>query len=123
MSKYRETIKNVNKHIGNKIYDLRLGLGMSRKELAKKINVSGQQLQKYETGANQMSAGRLILAAKVLGKDVNYFYKDFEIYDEKPRLTKSQRMCLEVSKNSSKIKNFQLLEKINCLVKEIVTTK
>ena len=44
-------------------------------ELAKKIGVSAQQLQKYENAKNRISAARLSLIAKVLDKDISYFYQ------------------------------------------------
>ena len=61
--------------IGKKIYSLRLDNNMSQSELGKKIGVSAQQLQKYENVKNRISAARLSLIAKVLDKDISYFYQ------------------------------------------------
>lgn len=66
---------NVDQIIGKKIYSLRLDNNMSQAELAKKIGVSAQQLQKYENAKNRISAARLALIAKVLDKDISYFYQ------------------------------------------------
>ena len=66
---------NVDQIIGKKIYFLRLDNNMSQAELAKKIGVSAQQLQKYENANNRISAARLSLMAKVLDKDISYFYQ------------------------------------------------
>jgi len=66
---------NVDQIIGKKIYFLRLDNNMSQAELAKKIGISAQQLQKYENAKNKISAARLALIAKVLDKDISYFYQ------------------------------------------------
>ncbi len=66
---------NVDQIIGKKIYSLRLENNMSQSELGKKIGVSAQQLQKQENAKNRISAARLSLIAKVLDKDISYFYQ------------------------------------------------
>ena len=66
---------NVDQIIGKKIYSLRLDNNISQSELGKKIGVSAQQLQKYENAKNRISAARLSLIAKVLDKDISYFYQ------------------------------------------------
>ena len=49
--------------------------GISRSDLAKKAGVSQQQIAKYEDTTNKISASRLALLAKVLNKDISYFYE------------------------------------------------
>lgn len=49
-------------------------LGLSQSELARAVGVAFQQLQKYETGANRISAGRLFALAQRLGVPVGYFF-------------------------------------------------
>jgi transcriptional regulator with XRE-family HTH domain len=66
---------NVDQIIAKKIYSFRLDNNMSQAELAKKIGVSAQQLQKYENANNRINAARLSLIAKVLDKDISYFYQ------------------------------------------------
>ena len=44
-----DQLDKIDKLIGNKIYSLRQDKNMTQVELAKKLGVSGQQLQKYET--------------------------------------------------------------------------
>ena len=50
---------NFNKHLGNKLKLRRLALGLTQTKVAKAINVTFQQIQKYEKGANGVSALRL----------------------------------------------------------------
>ena len=60
--------------IGRKIRTLRLERGLSQSHLAGGIGLSFQQLQKYESGANRVSAGRLQRIAGFLGVPVTVFY-------------------------------------------------
>ena len=49
-------------------------LGMTQEHLASALDISYQQVQKYETGANRVSAGRLYEIARALETDVGYFF-------------------------------------------------
>jgi transcriptional regulator with XRE-family HTH domain len=60
--------------IGERIRIRRRQLGMSMKGLAEKLEVAYQQVQKYESGANLVSAGRLPCVAKALDVQVGFFY-------------------------------------------------
>jgi len=60
--------------IGRRIRALRLQRGMSQSQLAEAIGLTFQQVQKYEKGANRVSAGRLQRIADVLGVPVTFFY-------------------------------------------------
>lgn len=63
-------------HIGKRVRMRRCLLGMSQTELADGINVSFQQIQKYEKGVNRISASQLYTISKVLNVDLEYFYLD-----------------------------------------------
>jgi len=121
MTSQHNRITEIDRLIGKKIYELRLGHGMSRKELGKKLNVTHQQVMKYEKGHNRVSAGKLFLIANVLQADILYFYEDLEA--EKPMITKHQRMCLEISRNFMQITTPNHQAAINSLVKELTTNK
>ena len=70
-----DQLDKIDKLIGKKIYNLRVDRDMSRSDLAKKAGVSQQQIAKYEDATNKISASRLALLAKVLNKDISYFYE------------------------------------------------
>ena len=104
-----------------KIFELRLARGLSRQELGDKIGVTHQQCQKYEKGVNRISAGRLMLIAKVLDKPIEYFFVDANINKKiSPINTEHQRMCMEISRNFMKIRNEHHKDAINTLVKSLV---
>src|SRR4051812_27936522 len=70
--KRRATAEDV--AIGQKLRALRLDQGLSQGDLAGEIGVTFQQLQKYEKGANRVSAGRLMRIAAALHVPVTAFY-------------------------------------------------
>jgi len=71
---------NFNKHLGNKLKLRRLALGLTQTKVAKAINVTFQQIQKYEKGTNGVSSVRLLQLANHLKVPVNYFFEDFSEY-------------------------------------------
>jgi transcriptional regulator with XRE-family HTH domain len=60
--------------VGESIRAHRLLAGMSQEDLAKKLGVSFQQVQKYEKGTNRVGAGRLPLIAEILNIPVGNFF-------------------------------------------------
>lgn len=53
-------------HVGGRIRDRRMFLGMSQTKLGNELGLTFQQVQKYEQGANRVSASRLYLISQVL---------------------------------------------------------
>ena len=64
----------VDVHVGGQLRSQRVLFGLSQSELAEKLEITGQQLQKDESGSNRMSASRLWHASKVLGVPVSFFF-------------------------------------------------
>lgn len=64
------------KAIGEFIRQLRKSAGMSQMQLAERIGVSYQQVQKYEKGVNKLSISRLKQIADALGVTVNVFLEE-----------------------------------------------
>lgn len=64
------------KEIGRKIKLLRRSKGISQIELAGKVGVSFQQIQKYEKGATRISVARLEEIAKAIGVDIRIFFAE-----------------------------------------------
>ena len=72
--------ENFNKHLGNKLKLRRLALGLTQTKVAKAINVTFQQIQKYEKGTNGVSSIRLLQLANYLKVPINFFYEDYPEY-------------------------------------------
>ena len=69
-----------NKHLGSKLKLRRLALGQTQTKVAKAINVTFQQIQKYEKGSNGVSSIRLLQLSNYLKVPINYFFEDFSEY-------------------------------------------
>ena len=63
-------------HVGSRVRLRRTLLGMSQEKIAKAVGLTFQQIQKYERGANRVSASRLFQFSKVLDVPVSFFYDD-----------------------------------------------
>ena len=72
--------ENFNKHLGNKLKLRRLALGLTQTKVAKAINVTFQQIQKYEKGTNGVSSIRLLQLSNYLKVAINYFFEDYSEY-------------------------------------------
>ena len=80
MPRTNKEIVKYNKLIGQKILFRRKELGLTLAQLSKKINVSTQQISKYQTGIN-IQVGRLVQIAKVLMVEPKYFFEELELQD------------------------------------------
>jgi transcriptional regulator with XRE-family HTH domain len=67
-------IGDIDQHLGNRVRRRRRLLGLTQLQLAEKVGVRFQQVQKYECGANRMSASRVWQLAQALDVPVAYFY-------------------------------------------------
>ena len=72
--------ENFNKHLGSKLKLRRLALGLTQTKVAKAINVTFQQIQKYEKGTNGVSSIRLLQLSNYLKVPIDYFFEDFSEY-------------------------------------------
>jgi transcriptional regulator with XRE-family HTH domain len=63
---------NIDVEVGRLVRVQRISRGLSQTELGNQIGVTFQQVQKYESGANRISMGRLTRIGRVLGVDVTY---------------------------------------------------
>ena len=70
--------ENFNIHLGKKLRMRRLSLGLTQTKVANAINVTFQQIQKYETGANRVSASRLWDISETLEVPVSFFFEGLE---------------------------------------------
>ncbi len=64
----------IDDHVGARIRERRIMLGLTQQQLAELIGVTYQQAHKYERGINRVSAGRLFEIARVLNAPITYFY-------------------------------------------------
>jgi transcriptional regulator with XRE-family HTH domain len=68
----------VDAHVGKRIRHRRWMVGMTQQQLADKVGIKFQQIQKYETGMNRVSASRLWDVADALGVQINFFFEGLD---------------------------------------------
>jgi len=78
MNGNRKMAHPVDVHVGKRIRHRRWLVGMTQQQLAEKVGIKFQQIQKYETGANRVSASRLWDIAEALEVPVSFFFEGIE---------------------------------------------
>ena len=71
----RGRVQEVDRHVARKMRERRVALGLSQSNLAARLELTPQQLHKYEAGANRITVGRLHAVAGALGVGVGHFYE------------------------------------------------
>ena len=66
----------VDVHVGGRLRLRRTLIGMSKEQLAAALNITFQQVQKYERGANRVGSSRLFQLSRVLDVPVSYFFEE-----------------------------------------------
>ena len=124
---------NFNRHLGSKLRMRRLSLGLTQTKVAQAINVTFQQIQKYEKGTNGISSWRIMQLANFLKVPVVFFFEDFPLYQgerETNSLSENSdnlnysflaKLFADLSENQ-KEKIFQVLKNTRSLEKKIVNS-
>jgi transcriptional regulator with XRE-family HTH domain len=115
--------KLIDKHVGERIRLRRTELGLTQEQLAEALDVSYQQIQKYETGANRISAGRILEIARKLSVDVGFFFEDLPDDSQPGQALQHggrQRSAIELVRKFAQIKDPEVRAAIAGLVKTIV---
>lgn len=116
--------RRIDQHVGERIRLRRTELGLTQEQLANALDVSYQQIQKYETGANRISAGRIFEIARKLDVDISYFFDGLSQDDEGAAAPLEhggrQRSAIELVRKFAQIKDPEVRAAIAGLVKTIV---
>jgi len=111
-------------HIGGKMRERRVALGMSQSELANKLGITFQQVQKYESGANRVGGSRLWDIAQALEIPITYFFDGLPTTGGKAVVTDNRppserplsRQSLEVARAINAIPDGDVKEQVVRLV-------
>jgi transcriptional regulator with XRE-family HTH domain len=71
----------IDRHVGARVRMRRMMVGMSQEKLGEALGLTFQQVQKYEKGANRISASRLQQISESLGIPLSYFFKGAPVSD------------------------------------------
>jgi transcriptional regulator with XRE-family HTH domain len=112
--------QDVDRHVGARVRERRIMLGLTQQQLADLIGVTYQQAHKYERGINRISAGRLYEIAQVLSVPVGYFFDGLQTEGTRG-ISPRERMCLELARNFAQITNERHQEALSQLARVLAT--
>ena len=95
----------IDKRIGQKIKQIRKSWGLSQSELAERVGISFQQIQKYEKGSTRISVMRLEQISEALGVNITAFFGEGE------RIPKVSDLALRYTPGGNRLETFQPLNK------------
>ena len=88
-------------HVGQRVRQRRVLCGLSQTEVANRIDLTFQQLQKYERGMNRISASKLWQISQVLGVPVQWFFMEYTEGKKQAESYHMKRETLELVRNFS----------------------
>ena len=110
----------IDRHVGSRIRERRIMMGLSQQQMADMIGVTYQQAHKYERGINRISAGRLFEITQVLAVPISYFFDGLD-GDNEQTIAPRQRMCLELARNFSSIDNERHQEALSQMARALAS--
>ena len=115
----RPRANDADHHVGARIRERRIMLGLSQQQMADLIGVTYQQADNDERGINRISAGRLHETAVVRGRvPVGYFFEGLQS-ERAVELSAKQRRCLELARNFANITNERHQEALSQLARAL----
>jgi transcriptional regulator with XRE-family HTH domain len=109
----------IDQHVGDRIRRRRTLLGYTQEQLAEALDISYQQIQKYETGANRVSAGRLYQISQRLEVPITFFFEGLGIDFEEEAPNGSSRATIEVVRALNQIADPGVRTAVASLVKAL----
>lgn len=103
----------LNQHLGKQLRARRSSLGLTQTQVARAINVTFQQIQKYEKGTNGVSSSRLLQLANFLKVPVKYFFEQFKDFQNLDSQLKGDNSLETFVSNLSEIEKDKLLNILN----------
>lgn len=91
--------------VGNQLRKRRKELHISQTAIAKRIGITYQQIQKYESGTNRVSAGILYLIGAILRVDISYFFQGVGYITTDPALKINEMQAAASDINDEKLKD------------------
>ena len=118
----RSRAQDVDRHVGARMRERRVMLGLTQQQMAELIGVTYQQAHKYEKGINRVAAGRLYKIAQALGVDVAYFFEGIHSGDNAFKATPQQRMLLELARNFISIPTRKHQDAVSALTRSLASS-
>ncbi|UEM08116.1 helix-turn-helix domain-containing protein (plasmid) [Skermanella rosea] len=86
----------VDVYVGNRLKLRRIALGISQQKLASEVDITFQQVQKYESGKNRISASRLHRFALVMGVQIGWFFDGLDEATDAPGAPREALVAMQL---------------------------
>lgn len=105
---------SIDYHVGEKLREFRRAQQLSLTELASQLGLSHQQLQKYETARNRISAGMLYSLSKALAVPMEEFFSGLgaDGSERSDPLGMARSRCVHVINNTTSLGHLAIMSKI-----------
>ncbi|MFN3609391.1 MAG: helix-turn-helix domain-containing protein [Hyphomonas sp.] len=104
----------VDQQVGEKIRELRISQNFTLSELGQELGISHQQLQKYETGTNRLSAGMLSSVARALRVPISELFQTSDASSQETRdpVSESRARCHALIDRTSSVGKLETMAKV-----------
>jgi transcriptional regulator with XRE-family HTH domain len=107
-------------HVGKRIRFKRKMIGLTQSDLGGKVDLTFQQIQKYEKGENRVSASKLYQIAQILDTNVSFFFDGYnDIVNEREEIT-DDKQSVDLVKSFKSIKNPKVKKRIMMLIDSVI---
>jgi len=103
----------LNQHLGKQLRARRSALGLTQTQVARAINVTFQQIQKYEKGTNGVSSSRLLQLANFLKVPIKYFFENFKDFQNSDTQVKNDNSLEAFVSKLSEVEKEKLFNILN----------
>lgn len=109
------------KEIGRRIKELRKSLGISQEALAERMDITYQQVQKYENGTNKLNVENIQLIAQILSVPISFFFGSDEHLLDNPffNLSTDELNLLRLFRQTNNTSHKNLLVQIASITSQI----
>lgn len=111
----------VDVHVGQRLKQLRILRGMTQTDVADGLNISFQQVQKYELGRNRISASKLFELSHILKVPPSYFFDGLESGATSPQVLDEE--ATKIASMLTRIKDDRLRGQIRSFITEIANSQ
>ncbi len=108
-------------HVGQKLKQLRILRGMTQTDVAEGLNISFQQVQKYELGRNRISASKLFELSHILKVPPAHFFEGLDASAHQPQAIDEE--ATKIASMLTRIKDDRLRGQIRSFISEIANSQ
>ncbi len=109
-------------YVGKRVRFKRKVLGLTQSDLAEKVEITFQQIQKYEKGENRISASMLYQIAQSLNTSVSFFFEGYSENIESESVLNDDKVSIDLINSFSSIKNPELKKRLLLLISSVSET-